>query len=322
MESLLESKGCPWRTEPEIDVQRREYLGERRAIVPNIEKGTYPFKDIKLSRSDVEWLLGALENGRGPVDWSDENQRRREGLDLRGANLNQTNLSNLPLARIRGGLPRDEWNETDQSQRAAAAALMWESDLHGAHLEGARFRGAHLERADLRFTYLEGTHFRFTHLDKANLSRAILKGTDLYGATLNDEKGIGPCICDMQWGDINLSVVKWSHIELLGDEYEARQKRHEGKAKDNALRLNEYEIAVRANRQLAVALKSQGLNEVASRFAYRAQLCQRIVLRHEKKFGQYLFSGVCQVFCVSNFHYWGNLPANSMAKQLRAGFQL
>jgi len=31
---------------------------------------------------------------------------------------------------------------------------------------------------------------------------------------------------------------------------------------------------------------------------------------------------VCQVFCVSRFHDWGSLPANSMAKQLRAGFQL
>ena len=32
--------------------------------------------------------------------------------------------------------------------------------------------------------------------------------------------------------------------------------------------------------------------------------------------------GVCQVFCGSSFHHWGTLPAHSMAKQLRAGFQL
>ena len=61
--------------------------------------------------------------------------------------------------------------------------------------------------------------------------------------------------------------------------------------KNESTRLAEYEEAVRANRQLAVALQAQGLNENASRFAYRAQLCQRIVLRREKKFGQYLFSG-------------------------------
>src|SRR5947209_4557978 len=42
--------------------------------------------------------------------------------------------------------------------------------------------------------------------------------------------------------------------------------------------LEEYEQAVRANRQLAVALQTQGLNEVAARFAYHAQLCQKYIL--------------------------------------------
>jgi len=41
-----EEKGWPWRTEPEIDEARQKYLFERRAIVPDIEKGIYPFKDM------------------------------------------------------------------------------------------------------------------------------------------------------------------------------------------------------------------------------------------------------------------------------------
>ena len=45
----------------------------------------------------MEWLLATHENGQGPVDWSDEQQRDRKGLDLRGANLFRINLSNLPL---------------------------------------------------------------------------------------------------------------------------------------------------------------------------------------------------------------------------------
>lgn len=57
----------PWRIEPEISAERQEYLAQRRAIVPNIEQGIYPFKDIKLTRADVEWLLATHENGRGPV---------------------------------------------------------------------------------------------------------------------------------------------------------------------------------------------------------------------------------------------------------------
>ena len=72
------AQGCRWRTEPEIDAQRQMYLAERRNIVPGIEKGIYPFKDVepKLTRADVEWLLATHENNRGPVDWNDESQEK------------------------------------------------------------------------------------------------------------------------------------------------------------------------------------------------------------------------------------------------------
>src|ERR1700704_2951427 len=96
------AQGWPWRTEPEINEDRQKYLAERRAIVPDIEKGIYPFKDINLSRADVEWLLATHENGRGPVDWTDESQREREGLDLCGADLRGVNLTRLPLAKMNG----------------------------------------------------------------------------------------------------------------------------------------------------------------------------------------------------------------------------
>src|SRR5215472_4874716 len=89
------AQGQPWRTEPEIDAERQKHLTERRSITPGIEKGLYPFKDMRLSRADVEWLLATHENGRGAVDWNDENQREREGLDLRGANVRQADLSYL-----------------------------------------------------------------------------------------------------------------------------------------------------------------------------------------------------------------------------------
>ena len=76
----------------------------------------------------------------------------------------------------------------------------------------------------------------------------------------------------------------------LGDEWKAEQKTNSSEKKSRHERLNEYRVGVRANRQLAVALQAQGLNEEASRFAYRAQRLQRIVLRQQKKIGQYLFS--------------------------------
>ena len=77
------AQGQPWRTEPEINLERQYYLAERRSITPDIEQGIYPFKNIdsKLSRADVEWLLATHENGLEPVDCLDANQRgRNQGL--------------------------------------------------------------------------------------------------------------------------------------------------------------------------------------------------------------------------------------------------
>ncbi|HEV8193450.1 MAG TPA: hypothetical protein VGP82_18460 [Ktedonobacterales bacterium] len=53
---------------------------------------------------------------------------------------------------------------------------------------------------------------------------------------------------------------------------------------------NDIENVVWANRQVAVLLRAQGLNEQGDRFAYRAQVCQRAVLRKQRKLGGYLFS--------------------------------
>ncbi len=55
-------------------------------------------------------------------------------------------------------------------------------------------------------------------------------------------------------------------------------------------RLEQFKTAVRVNRQLAATLRSQGMNEDADRFVFRAQLCQRIVLRRQRNFLRYLGS--------------------------------
>src|SRR5438874_1362007 len=65
-------QGQEWRTEPEINAPRQQYLAERLSIKPNIEQDIFPFKDIKLTRADIEWLLATHEEERGPVNWNDE----------------------------------------------------------------------------------------------------------------------------------------------------------------------------------------------------------------------------------------------------------
>jgi uncharacterized protein YjbI with pentapeptide repeats len=285
------TQGWYWRTEPEIDAERQKYLTERRDIMPDIEQGIYPFKNVKLSRADVEWLLVTHEHGQGPVDWSDERQRGREGLDLRGANLCMIDLRQLPLARIRGGLDSDEWSDTTEKQRDMAAAHMEGANFFTAHLEGAHLRFAHLEGAYLRFAHLKNTHLRGAYLEKSDLCEAYLQDIRLEMAHLSNNEHIGPRVVDAKWQGANLGVIKWSEIKMLGDEYEATKEKPNGKTKNNGRIIANYEVAVRANRQLSVALQSQGLNEQASYFAYRAQKLQRIVLRKQRKFASYLFAG-------------------------------
>ena len=405
------SQGQHWRTEPEIEIERQEKLKARLAIVPNVKKGIYPFKGMALYRADIEWLLWMHQNGHEPVDWNNESQQDREGLDLRGADLRYQNLSNLPLSRLRGGLSLSQWFTANAEQRKMAAILMEGANLCGAYLEktdlsgsqmkgiqlreaqlkGARLHEAQLEGADLREAQLEETDLREAHLKRAdlreaqlkradlseaqlekaylsnaqieatsligaqleaasligaqlkgaNLYRAQLKGANLYraqlkgadfseaqlegvnfsrtrlesvnfskaqlegvnfskaqlesinfeDAKLNDRNCVGPQLADAQWGNTNLAIVDWSQVKKLGDEHQARMKKDSsGEKKDKSTSLNEYKAAVRANRQLAVVLRNQGLNEEADHFAYRAQLLQQVVWRRQRRILKYILS--------------------------------
>ena len=248
------SRNQLWRTEPEIDVERRAILNQYQTTIADSERGCYPFKDMgsKLSRADVEWLLASRVDAN--VDWSDVHQWENSGLDLRGADLRQVRLSGLPLAHMRGGLIADEWVLATDHQR----------DMAGVHLAGADLRGAHLEGADLCGAHLEGNE---EFPDPADLRMSFFdSSTILEGITLGDETyGFVP-LADVNWGKANLTKVDWSQIHRLGDEYAAQWK----------LPI-EYQAAMRANRQLATALQAQGSNEDAVFFAYRAHVIKRFM---------------------------------------------
>ncbi|HJT56200.1 MAG TPA: pentapeptide repeat-containing protein [Ktedonobacteraceae bacterium] len=331
----------PWRTEPEISPKRQAELEHCRAIVPSIHQGIYPFRGMKLERADLEWLLATHEGGRGPVQWDDETERERKGLDMRGADLNQIDLSDLPLTRLIGGPTFQEWGKISEELRMMASVHMEKAHLREARLERANLREARLEGADLNRARLERANLSEARLERAHLFGARLEGADLFGARLEgahlrgarlegaylsniilgDKKHIGPWLADVQWGSsTNLAVVDWSQVNILREEYQAQQKRtSRGERKDTYTRLMEYKTAVRANRQLAVALQSQGLNEEAARFAYRAQHLQRSVLGRQHKVGQYLFSGFLDLIAG-----YGYKPGRSVLAYLLlvAGFAL
>ncbi len=311
-------QGWLWRTEPEIDIDRQTFLAERLAIEPDVKLGIYPFKDVKLTRADIEWLLANHENGRGPVDWTDEQQRERSGLDLRGANLRNVDLRDLPLTRMLGGLSRRKWQAATLEQRDMAAVHFEGADLSRAHLEEAVLQGAHLERATLREVHMQGVNLFRSHLNNAylresHLEGAKLGGTRMQGAYLlnahldaadlrnaffddattlegiilgNDVSGF-VSIVDVHWGDVNLSVVNWKQVTMLGDEAKSHQRITSwGEVKSKGKQLEDYQAAVRANRQLANALRTQGMNEEAVPFAYRAQILQKKVYWRQMLWGQ------------------------------------
>ena len=237
-----------------------------------------------------------------------------ERANLRGARLKRADLTGAQLQKanlIGAYLGEAKLNEVHLEGADLREACLEGANLRGAHLEGARLNEVHLEGADLNLAQLAGANLieaRLTgtkliqaHLERADLRRAHLEGADLREAyleganladiTLWNEQHIGPQLVDVQWGSTNLAIVEWSQVSMPGDEYFATQKTYNGEIKDSATRLREFKAAVRANRQLTVALQNQGLNEDAARFAYRAQRLQRIVLRRQRKVGAYLFSG-------------------------------
>ena len=329
-----QAQAQPWRTEPEIDIERQQYLDEHLTIKER-EWERYPFKDIILDRADVEWLLANYNDELRFTGQSYQLLQKRNGLDLRGADLRKVDLHDLPLKGVdlyNAHLEETDLREVHLERANLSAAYLHDAYLYNAHLEDAYLSEAQLNRADLRAAHLEGadlseacleradlseahlertnlkgaslerTNLRATHLEGADLSGAHLEGSNLSGAfftSVTNLKGVHfgnkksgfVLLAGVRWSDVDLSVVDWTQMNILGDEYQARRREKEnGGTKDSAMRLEEYRTAVRANRQLAVALQGEGLNEEAARYAYRAQRLQRVVLRRQRKLGQYLFS--------------------------------
>src|SRR5260221_5697450 len=168
--------------------------------------------------------------------------------DLGGVNLQGVNLcgANLSDANLQG------------------------ADLSGSRLSGVNLCGAHLEGANLSRAYLAGQRAETVELPPANLRRAFFDyATNLEGIVFGDATGGAVLLADVHWNNVNLTVVDWSSLTVIGDDREADRCKH----------ISRYRRAARANHQLSVALQDQGLAKEATSFAYQACVRQRQVLR-------------------------------------------
>jgi len=241
------------------------------------------------------------------------------GADLDYANLNSSRLYNTNLSDAslyNASLVDADLRESTKLIRATMNNVnltrakldyahldnvkLWGANLTDAALSGAELPGANLERANLTRANLEYANLNEANLERANLNSANLEHADLGSANLRDAQmdaatvlvdstlNMETLVADTQWNGTPLTRIRWDKLIRLGDERLAREAKTTRLPRETSSQL--YEYAVRANRQLAVALRGQALNEQADRFAYRAQLCERVILRRQLRLPRYFGS--------------------------------
>jgi uncharacterized protein YjbI with pentapeptide repeats len=329
-------RGQPWRTRPEIAAARQADLTARLAAYPFAEgQKTFAFADVRLTRAEVEWLLASHDSGRGPVNWADEGQRERRGIDLRGADLHGEDLSGLPLANLLAGPERVVVNSEDEYQAGAEIHLdgarlervvavdadLRDASLVAVRLEHADLSGAHLERADLREAHLEDAMLAGAHLAGTDLRRATLDPLSrLEGASFGAPSHGYALLGAVRWGGTDLTGVDWAPVLEVGDEREAKRRRtRDGVRKSRATRLAEYNDAIKSYRRLSLVLQQQGLSAPASQCAYRAQVVRRRLLWRQvvwrgrmRSLGPYFFASLLGTLTGYGYRMWRILAANAL----------
>lgn len=272
-----------------------------------------PLAGQTLTRGEVEFLLrpydgpgqqgpGSLEEGRG-------------GFDLRGANLDGVDLSDLPLPGcflgsygttpatmrhvnlMRCNLENAFLADVDLSgsnalglsavgMRASRAVFdgcdMDVSNLMGARLDRASFKGA-----TVRWANLEGSSLWESSLRGCDLTGSKLVGADLRRSVMNRDTELsglrldGARVADVDWGGANLSTVDWRSVGRLGDEdplpLAPAHVAPNSWMDQLAASLSNAQSAARAYSQLATALRTQGILNEAHRFEHRLRVKTRHV---------------------------------------------
>jgi uncharacterized protein YjbI with pentapeptide repeats len=140
----------------------------------------------------------------------------RWGLDLRGADLCDTNLSGLPLAFLWGGQRGDWWRKASAEERAAAAVRLERADLQRAFLQGSFLRNAALSLASLRGASLQCADLREAKLDGADLTGAACACTAFFRANLQGAVLSGAYVSRAEFRNANLTQADLSRTVAWG----------------------------------------------------------------------------------------------------------
>lgn len=298
----------PRRAAPEISAERQAAL--RAAYEANIAAGAPPYAGVRFQSGDeLEWALAEHGWEVGKDSFEVKNVLLPQGVavkqaDLREAVFGKVNLAGFKLRRAdlrQINLVGANLANADLVDADLAGAHLGFADLHGANLHSASLAGAHLRQANLA-----GATLRYADLRGARLYQANLAGANLVGAHMDASTVLARTqldgrtqLRDVAWGGAALSRIAWERLPMLGDEVAPRQRwtasengpgKGERKPKSRAQRLAEYRGASRAYQQLSVALRVQGLDDAAARYAYQAQVLQRKAFWQAGAVGRWLFS--------------------------------
>ena len=268
----------------------------------NLAVGNAPYAGVDIrTRGELHWILQERQ-------WRDslsEEASRKEPANLAEVECFEANLAGvvLPAATLRGAnFTACDFSGANFLGADLTGAFLRFADLSGAFLGDATLSGAALERANLSQARLWRTHLKGAMVDGANLAGAELDYADLSGASLRVARmdamtslksvTFDPMtrVADVVWNGAPLSQVAWAQLRELGDERWLRLPWSAEKAGENReAMIEQVAAALRANQQLAAALRAQGLSVLADRFAYRTQVLQRKLLRLEGHRRRWLF---------------------------------
>jgi uncharacterized protein YjbI with pentapeptide repeats len=325
----------------------REGLDLRGADLAGADLSGLPLARLRGGLDAVEWRTappGALDAAAIHLAAAYLRGAHLESAILPGALLRAADLTHAHLEAALLGeaqLEGADLSQADLRHAVLDAAHLKGASLREANAVGASLVAADLEGASLEDTSLDGCVLRLSRLVSADLSGASLAGADLTTANLAgssiqsarldartnlrrivlSDSTHGPAsLADVAWNGAKLSVFAWPRRYTLGDDRAARRaKEPNGRKKTRERRLEEAETALRAYRQLAAALRAQGLDDVADQYAYRAWTAKRRQLWRQglRKLPNYLVT-----LLVGGFTGYGYRPWRSVAWYLLllAGF--
>ena len=302
--------------QPDDSIPTTERQAELEAAYEaNVAAGKEPYEGVEIrTRGELHWVMTRR-------DWlvfdSDVEAMRVVDADFAGVDLTGAILSDIDLeeANLRGACLMD----ADLTDANLGDANLSGADLSRALLVGAQLDGANLTGADLGVANLSHAGLCEANLSRASLGFANLSGADMYGANISGASlyhclldvdtdleavhiNTSTSLADVIWNGAPLTRTAWTDAQTLGDEAEARRMVEADSKRKPLWRCQyDYRMAGQAYSQLAIALRSQGMNDAADRYAYRAQLMQREMYRWEKRWGACAMSWL--LFLVSGYGY-------------------